>query len=85
LHLPRLFHGCSAKTRSSALELCAQLPVWPEALEGWVVAATDNPDPGTRIAAYRALGSRDPELWRCALLVHEAQFDPDPDVRAAIK
>jgi hypothetical protein len=49
-----------------------------------VVWHTTHADPRVRRAAYLALRSRDPELWECAALVHEAASDPDPAVRAVL-
>lgn len=81
----RLLEGRTVATMSSALQLTGELPVWEAVLEDAVVQATTDPRPEVRRAAYLALSTRDPELWSCAWLVHEAVFDTDPAVRAAAR
>ncbi len=76
------FLAGSPVTRRSALELAAEQPTWSTALERDVVHQTLHVDAGVRLAAYRALASRDPGLWRCGLLVHEGVLDSDPRIRA---
>ena len=45
----------------------------------WDVKSTSS---GVRLAAYRAVATRDAERCVAALLVHEGEFDPDPRIRA---
>jgi hypothetical protein len=72
----------SPVTARAALELAKVCAAWDDKLEAAVVPRILDPDAGVRLAAYEALGSRDPEVWPCALLAHAADFDPDPAVRA---
>lgn len=80
--LHHLLGSRSPATRTAALAIAAEQPVWSVDVERDIVGATADPLPEVRGAAYRALGTRDPELWSCALLVYEAAVDPDPTVRA---
>ncbi len=64
------------------LDGAATLPRWSREFELEIGSATNHRAPLVRAAAYRALASRDPELWACAGLVAGAEFDPDPVVRA---
>ena len=69
-------------TCAAALAVAAVIPVWSVAVEKAVLARTLDERPAVRREAYKALASRDPELWQCAWLVHEAALDPDATVRA---
>ncbi|MCB9886964.1 MAG: hypothetical protein H6838_15840 [Planctomycetes bacterium] len=79
---PNLGPEGSTANALAALELVAELPRWDNFTEGAVIHRTLDPDPRVRLAAYRALHSRDRNLWACAWLAYEAEFDADPDVRA---
>ncbi|MBK8976950.1 MAG: hypothetical protein IPM29_13605 [Planctomycetes bacterium] len=79
--LVELLQGCSPATCRAALQLIAERPVWDSELERAVVWKTSDDDPGIRLAAYRALASRDAELWPCALLRQTGTFDPAPEIR----
>ena len=79
--LPKLMHGTTT-TCAAALAVAATIPAWSFAVEKAVLARTLDERPVVRRAAYKALASRDPELWQCAWLVHEAAFDDDATVRA---
>ncbi|MCB9876551.1 MAG: hypothetical protein H6835_03025 [Planctomycetes bacterium] len=72
-------------SRVAALRYAASLSIWPSALEQQVIYRATDRDPEVRRAAYLALKSRDPELWPCAWLVCEAEFDPDPAVQAVAR
>ncbi len=78
--LRRLLSGSNA-TRCSALTIAGEFAVWPERLEQGIVRQTSHVDADVRLAAYRALATRDSRLWLCGLLVHEGAFDPDPRIR----
>ena len=80
--LPALFQS-SPTTCAAALHIAAGMPIWSQKLEKAIVAETLDDDARVRAAAYRALASRDPEIWPVAWLAHEAVLDPDPLVRAA--
>ncbi|MEZ6037470.1 MAG: hypothetical protein R3F29_08320 [Planctomycetota bacterium] len=71
----------SPTTITSALKVVGELSYWEGAVQRDVVNCTAHEDPEVRLAAYRALATRDAKVWPCALLVHEAGFDPDPAVR----
>ena len=68
-------------TQATALLAGAKDPWWDEHFERTVVCHTTHADPRLRAAAYRTLGQRDPDLWGSAMLVHVAEFDPDPLVQ----
>ncbi|MCB9877611.1 MAG: hypothetical protein H6835_08440 [Planctomycetes bacterium] len=65
----------------STLQVVGELSYWDGAVQRDVANCTAHDDPKVRLAAYRTLATRDAEVWPCALLVHEAVFDPDPAVR----
>lgn len=70
------------RTLARALDAAAMLPCWRREFEREICFATNHELALVRAAAYRALASRDPELWACAGLVAGAAFDADPLVRA---
>jgi hypothetical protein len=70
------------RTFARLLDAAAVLPCWSREFERVICFATDHELAFVRAAAYRALASRDPELWACAGLVAGAAFDADPLVRA---
>lgn len=80
--LRSLLGSCTAVTAANALLLVGALDVWDAELEHDVLERTLDDDPNVRRAAYEALATRDPDVWPCALLVHEAALDPDPRVQA---
>lgn len=70
------------RTFARLLDAAAVLPRWSREFERVICVATEHELPFVRAAAYRALASRDPELWACAGLAAGAEFDADPLVRA---
>jgi hypothetical protein len=79
--IPMLITGTTT-TCAAALGVAAATPIWSIGVEQAVLACTLDERPVVRRAAYKALGSRDAELWQCAWLVHEAALDSDATVRA---
>jgi len=80
-----LLASCSPVTCANALGIASEIGVWTEGLERAVLDRTLADQPAIRRSAYEALATRDPELWPCALLVHEAALDPDPTVQAVAR
>lgn len=76
---PRL----SRDSLTALLQALAGVTDWPLDLDQQVVYATLHDDPVVRAAAYAALATRDQELRARALWHHAAEFDADPQVRAA--
>ncbi len=74
--------NCSPTNAVPILDLVGALPEWGSDLERAILHRTLDADPSVRLAAYRALHSRDRNLWACAWLAYEAEFDADPNVRA---
>ncbi|MCB9884292.1 MAG: hypothetical protein H6838_02305 [Planctomycetes bacterium] len=66
-------------SRGQPAQTAAPTPTGEEAA---LIAATTADDPDVRLAAYRALATRDPAQHLCAWLLYEAPFDPDPRVRS---
>lgn len=67
------------------LAALTERPLWTPAEEDTVIAATTDPDPAVRLAAFTALRTRDATLWDCRLFFAAARFDPNPAVRALAK
>ncbi|MCA8948993.1 MAG: hypothetical protein KDE27_05790, partial [Planctomycetes bacterium] len=69
-------------TLRRALDLACSAADWNQNLEQAVLRQTLHADANVRLAAYRAVATRDAERCVAALLVHEGEFDPDPRIRA---
>ncbi len=79
---PNLGREGSPANALATLTLAAELPRWSEPTERAILHRTLDADPRVRLAAYRALHSRDRQVWAGAWLAYEAEFDLDADVRA---
>jgi len=64
------------------LAAAAVLPRGSEVSEKEICSASTPEQAIVRAAAYRALASRDPQLWTCTGLVAGSELDPDPEVQA---
>lgn len=80
--LLRLLASDAVVVVEQALKVAATIGLWSDRLTTIVARQTTDPEPRVRAAAYMALATRDPEQCTAAMLVHEAEFDADPSVRA---